>query len=182
MRVFSQQIKQMVPMRECLRFYLGEPNRQGFYSCPFHQEDTPSAKEMPQNNLFHCFGCGESVDVIGLVMRLFSLSFYGAMQKLNDDFALCLPIGKPPTLALYRDAQKQRREQKQARARQLRENEEWEDIYWCLWGKWIECDKIVREYHPQTPDDEPHPYYLQALHALDYISYLIDCLPEKPGP
>lgn len=50
--------------------------------CPFHDERTPSFHVRPQLGLFHCFGCGESGDVISFVQRIDHLSFVEAVERL----------------------------------------------------------------------------------------------------
>lgn len=53
--------------------------------CPFHQEKTPSCiiNESFQN--FHCFGCGESGDVISFVSKTENLTFKEALTKLAEE-------------------------------------------------------------------------------------------------
>jgi DNA primase len=50
--------------------------------CPFHDERTPSFHVRPQVGLFHCFGCGESGDVIAFVMKVDHLPFTDAVERL----------------------------------------------------------------------------------------------------
>lgn len=50
--------------------------------CPFHQEKTPSFKVSPERNTWHCFGCGESGNVITFVMKAEGVSFVQAVERL----------------------------------------------------------------------------------------------------
>lgn len=50
--------------------------------CPFHQEKTPSFHVIPSKGIFHCFGCQESGDVFGFLMKLEGLSFVEAVKEL----------------------------------------------------------------------------------------------------
>ena len=43
--------------------------------CPFHNEKTPSFVVSPEKQLFKCFGCGESGDVISFIMKFNNQSF-----------------------------------------------------------------------------------------------------------
>lgn len=52
--------------------------------CPFHDERTPSFVVNPNKNLFYCFGCGESGDVIGFVQKYKRISFNEAAQEVAD--------------------------------------------------------------------------------------------------
>ncbi len=50
--------------------------------CPFHDERTPSFHVRPQMGTFHCFGCGESGDVIAFLMQMDHTSFTETVEKL----------------------------------------------------------------------------------------------------
>lgn len=49
--------------------------------CPFHDEKTPSFSIKGEK--YHCFGCGESGDVIDFVQKYFGLDFMGALKHLQ---------------------------------------------------------------------------------------------------
>lgn len=50
--------------------------------CPFHDERTPSFHVRPQMGTYHCFGCGESGDVISFVMEMDHTPFTETVEKL----------------------------------------------------------------------------------------------------
>ena len=50
--------------------------------CPFHDERTPSFNVRPHLGMFHCFGCGESGDVISFVQKIDHLPFTEAVEML----------------------------------------------------------------------------------------------------
>jgi DNA primase len=50
--------------------------------CPFHGERTPSFNVRPDDNFYHCFGCGASGNVITYVMQIRGLSFPEAVEEL----------------------------------------------------------------------------------------------------
>ncbi|ASN51569.1 DNA primase [Sinomonas sp. R1AF57] len=50
--------------------------------CPFHDERTPSFHVRPQVGTYHCFGCGESGDVISFVMKMDHTAFAETVEKL----------------------------------------------------------------------------------------------------
>jgi DNA primase len=62
--------------------------------CPFHSEKTPSFTVNEEKGLFHCFGCGESGDVIDFVMKLDSVTFPEARAQLG--IASTRPSPKAP--------------------------------------------------------------------------------------
>lgn len=50
--------------------------------CPFHDERTPSFHVRPQVGTYHCFGCGESGDVIQFLMSTEHTSFAETVESL----------------------------------------------------------------------------------------------------
>ncbi len=50
--------------------------------CPFHDERTPSFHVRPGVGRYHCFGCGESGDVIAFVQKTTGLGFAEAVEYL----------------------------------------------------------------------------------------------------
>ncbi len=52
--------------------------------CPFHSEKTPSFVVSPAKQIFHCFGCGASGDVIKFIMEIEKLTYPQAIEKLAN--------------------------------------------------------------------------------------------------
>ena len=50
--------------------------------CPFHDERSPSFHIRPQLGTFHCFGCGESGDVITFIQKMDHSSFTETVEVL----------------------------------------------------------------------------------------------------
>lgn len=50
--------------------------------CPFHREKTPSFNINDEKGFYHCFGCGESGDVIEFVQKMDGLPFVDAVKQL----------------------------------------------------------------------------------------------------
>ncbi|MCX7715704.1 MAG: DNA primase [Clostridia bacterium] len=59
--------------------------------CPFHREKTPSFHVSQDKQLFHCFGCGASGNLVQFVMRIESLDFVEALKLLADRAGIFLP-------------------------------------------------------------------------------------------
>ncbi|MBM7051341.1 MULTISPECIES: DNA primase [unclassified Rothia (in: high G+C Gram-positive bacteria)] len=66
--------------------------------CPFHDERTPSFHVRPQMGTYHCFGCGESGDVIAFVMAMDHTSFTETVEKLaaRINYELHYEAGQAP--------------------------------------------------------------------------------------
>ncbi len=56
--------------------------------CPFHSERSPSFSVRESNNSYHCFGCGQSGNVISFVMMTRALSFPDAVEFLASRFGI----------------------------------------------------------------------------------------------
>lgn len=59
--------------------------------CPFHTEKTPSFNVSQAKQLYHCFGCGASGDVIRFISEYEGLHFLEAIQNLSEHLGLELP-------------------------------------------------------------------------------------------
>lgn len=53
--------------------------------CPFHNEKTPSFIVSEDKQIFTCFGCGATGDVIGFIQQYHNLDLYGAVEKLAEE-------------------------------------------------------------------------------------------------
>ena len=153
-------VKQSVSTREAAEFYGIKVRRNGMACCPFHDDKNPSMKV---DQRFHCFGCGEDGDVIDFTAKLFDLSPKEAAEKLAQDFGLIYDSQAPPRRRYVRqknEAQKFR-EDRQRCYRVLSD-------YYYLLKKW-EADRS-----PRTPEEEPHPRFVEAIQKKAYVEYLLD--------
>ena len=153
-------VKQSVSTREAAAFYGIEVKRNGMACCPFHDDKNPSMKV---DQRFHCFGCGEDGDVIDFTAKLFDLSPKEAAEKLAQDFGLIYDSQAPPRRRYVRqktEAQKFREDRQQC-YRVLSD-------YYYLLKKW-EAD-----HSPRTPEEKPHPRFVEAIHKKIYVEYLLD--------
>ena len=153
-------VKQSVSTREAAAFYGIEVKRTGMACCPFHDDKNPSMKV---DQRFHCFGCGADGDVIDFTAKLFDLSPKEAAEKLAQDFGLIYDSQAPPRRRYVRqktEAQKFREDRQQC-YRVLSD-------YYYLLKKW-EAD-----HSPRTPEEKPHPRFVEAIHKKIYVEYLLD--------
>ena len=153
-------VKQSVSTREAAAFYGIEVKRNGMACCPFHDDKNPSMKV---DQRFHCFGCGEDGDVIDFTAKLFDLSPKEAAEKLAQDFGLIYDSQAPPRRRYVR----QKTEAQQFREDRQRCYRVLSDYYHLLkkWG-------IDRS--PRTPEEEPHPRFVEAIQKKAYVEYLLD--------
>lgn len=62
--------------------------------CPFHNEKTPSFVVSEPKQIFTCFGCGATGDVIEFTQKYYNLEFMEAIEKLAKDYGITLPERK----------------------------------------------------------------------------------------
>lgn len=58
--------------------------------CPFHNEKTPSFVVSETKQIFTCFGCGATGDVLAFVKRYYNLDFRGAVEMLAREYGISL--------------------------------------------------------------------------------------------
>ena len=58
--------------------------------CPFHNEKTPSFIVSETKQIFTCFGCGATGDVLTFVKRYYNLDFRGAVEMLAKEYGISL--------------------------------------------------------------------------------------------
>ena len=153
-------VKQSVSTREAAEFYGIKVSRTGMACCPFHDDKNPSMKV---DQRYHCFGCGADGDVIDFTAKLFDLSPKEAAEKLAQDFGLIYDSQAPPRRRYVRqktEAQ-QFREDRQRCYRVLSD-------YYHLLKKW------ESDHSPRTPEEKPHPRFVEAIHKKIYVEYLLD--------
>ena len=153
-------VKQSVTAREAAELYGIAVGRGGMACCPFHDDRHPSMKV---DTRFHCFGCGADGDVIDFTARLYDLSPKEAAEKLAQDFGLSYDSKAPPRRSYVR-------QKSEAQVRKEKREHGWRVLtgYYHLLRKW-EAD-----YSPKTPDEDPHPRFLEAIQKKDYMGYLLD--------
>lgn len=76
-------VSQYVQLKKSGRDYSG--------LCPFHNEKTPSFHVSQEKQLFHCFGCGASGNLVQFVMRTENLDFVDALRQLADRAGIIIP-------------------------------------------------------------------------------------------
>lgn len=63
-------------------------------NCPFHKENTPSFMVNPDLQIYKCFGCGKSGDILSFAMEIEGLEFYDSLKLLADKYGVTLTQDK----------------------------------------------------------------------------------------
>ena len=135
----------------------------GMCKCPFHNDKNPSMKV---DKRFHCFGCQADGDVIDFTIRLFNLTSKAAVRKLADDFGIQYdrkqsdtPIRKQHTVHDH--------------------NVFLHKMSYCYHELVSYRNLLIQwkqQYAPKTPEEEPHPRFLEAIRNLEKVEYDLDLL------
>jgi len=92
-----QQVKDRISIREVVSDYVTLKRTGASYKglCPFHKEKTPSFNVHEGMQIFRCFGCGESGNAFGFLMKMEGLSFPEAVRKLAARVGVTIPETEP---------------------------------------------------------------------------------------
>lgn len=92
---FAEQLKSSIDIVKVIGEYvrLDRKGATGRYSglCPFHQEKTPSFSVNQAWQIYKCFGCGASGDVLKFVMEHDGLSFSETLRFLAERYGIPMP-------------------------------------------------------------------------------------------
>ena len=162
MNVFEA-VKPNITTRQAAEMYGIKVNRHGMAICPFHNDKNPSMKV---DKRFHCFACQADGDAVDFVSRLFGLPCKEAAMKLADDFGISYDSRHKPTVKpkIREPTAEQRYQKEEAHTYRVLSD------YFHLLRRW------ETQHAPQTPDDEWHPLFVEALQKASYIEYLLDTL------
>lgn len=128
-----RECRERVSAQDAARHYGLTFDRKGWAVCPFHSDKHPSMSF--RAGRFRCWACNASGDAIDFTGRLLELEPLAAVERLNADFALSLPLHRKPTPA---EAQAARRRLEIARAH--KQFEEWRK---ALCGKACEAYRVA---------------------------------------
>ena len=121
---------------------------------------------MKVDKRFHCFGCQAAGDVIDLAARLYGLNNLGAAVKLASDFGISYDNkGRASPRPVKKKISEELR-LKQAELQCLRILSDYNHL----------LEKWKTEYVPETPGEEWHPLFVEALQKQTYTEYLLDIL------
>ena len=172
-----QIICRSVTMEDICRHYGFAPNRAGFIKCPFHPGDnTASLKIYPGDRGWHCFGCNKGGSIVDFVMLVLEVDFKRALQIINDEFNIGLPMHGKLNYREKRIFQKRYSELEVARQAEerIREAKKAEYDYWL--NEYVCMDLIIRYLKPQNPEEELSDAYVYAMHRMPVIEFMLDCI------
>ena len=175
MNSIALEAKRRVSMIDVCERYGILLNHAGFAKCPFHDERTASFKVFQNERGYYCFGCGAHGDVITFVREYFGLGFYKALEKLDDDFSLRLPMARNPDHErddYYKSIQafKRRRELERQQLKIASMEQDYENAL----TRYVEADKEYLRLIPDKADRTVTEEFAEAVKLLSYRKYELD--------
>lgn len=179
---FTDTIRESVSALQVGQDYGLDPGRDGRCPCVFctgARDDT--LKLYDRNRGFYCYRCHRSGDVIALYREITGAGFRKAVEDLNGQYGLGLPLDNADQEAVRRakelaEKRKQERIEKEQRDRKLLED---------LWEV-ADAVQMLEEYKkslaPKTPDEPWRQRFIVALRYLPQLTYLRDCLYDEVYP
>ena len=161
---YAELIKRLVPMQDVAERYTGEPIRFNRMRCPIHHGKDRNMRIYPKS--YYCWVCHAAGDQIQFVQSVLGLSFQDAMQRLNDDFGLGLPIGQEQTeLDRKRLAELNRKieEHRRLEDARLSDAEARERMVAGWVGLLHQVEIICEQRRPKTPWDEWADDWCEAM-------------------
>ena len=129
--------------------------------CPIHNGTDRNL--LLHNDHFYCFVCNEGGDAIRLVRHIFGCDFKTALERLNADFNVGIPLGVKPSDA-------ERAEMKRSYAERLKREQDEADKAERLYRSYLDrlellrtVEQICTDYAPRTPWDEWTPDWCTAM-------------------
>ena len=176
MNIF-QKMKERVTARQVAERYGLKVSRNGMACCPFHNDKHPSMK-IDRN--YYCFACGAKGDAVNYVAILFGLSQFEAAKKINEDFALGIPIGKQE-VRKKREPEVWKKEKVPTKEERMqfvqKKIDKWARDAANVLLRYLRWMEFWNEfYKPESMEAEWHPLFVEALQNESKISYLVDML------
>jgi hypothetical protein len=112
--------------------------------------------------------------VLDFVQLYFGLNLPAACEKLNGDFSLGLPIGKPLSRQEQIEAQRKAEERKKAIADRQKRAASLQKAYDDALTEWTRLDTIKRECAPDSPEEGFSSAFAYALLNIDGAAYRLE--------
>ena len=95
MAIISQELINEIKAKNDIVDVIGsyiDVNEKNKALCPFHDDHNASLSIHPEKQIFKCFSCGESGNVVSFVQKYNGVSFVDALKILVNLFEVAIPI------------------------------------------------------------------------------------------
>lgn len=162
-------VRQSVTAMDVAKMIGMDVNRAGFCRCPLHGEKTGSMKIYPGTRGWYCFGCHKGGSAIDLVMDYYGMNLKEAIEMLNAEFCLGLPIGYVPTKEQEAEAKRRAAEREEA-SRKRREREQRREAayerYLDVGAEIAKLERTAEMTAPRRWNAPMAPEYVDAVNRL----------------
>lgn len=176
---YAEIIKERVTTLDMMARAGIQADRRGMAVCPFHGDRDASLKVYrdPRRG-WHCYGCHAGGDVIDFAMRLYGIGFKEAVSRINEEFAIGLPLGEPMTGAQRRAMREEIARAQQARRALQRREREAENAYWAAYDAWLINERVMQENAPSGLS-EPNAAWCEAIIKRDELEEALKDAEER---
>lgn len=158
---YIKEIKSKITMNDLIDKYVSIQPKRNRIPCPLHNGQDYNF--WFNDKSFYCFVCGEKGDIFKFVEKLFNINFKSALNKLNYDFSLGLPIDKKLPLEKKEALRKESLLRKAKVYSVLNAQKKEEDKYFNILSKYIQSERLVEKNIPKYPGCEITEDYIRAL-------------------
>lgn len=153
---------QRLDLRNALEFYGLKFNNKNAALCPFHSEKTASfiIKRGNKGEFWHCFGCGETGDLIQFARKLFGMSYTDAVDTIAKDFGINNKCPTPQDQERFDMVKIARYNSKRRYSELLNELDTYTEFYWLAYDL---REHVARFYGGANTYNER---YVNAQYAL----------------
>lgn len=161
---FAAIIKERVSSREMLESVGVAVDRRGMAKCPFHGDGDASLKVYRDTRRgWHCYGCHAGGDVMDFAKLWWGVSFTEAMDRINEAFALGLPLHEKPKgdeMKKLREDIRRRQKEQNAHEKAITEAEE---AYFKAFEAWLTNEQVIRFERPRGPQEPMSEEFIYAI-------------------
>ena len=168
---YTEIIRSMVSCDELGKDYGLQAGRDGRCRCIFcNGERDDTLRLYPGDRGFFCFRCHEKGDVISLYQKLTGAGFRQAVQDLNEQYGIGLPLDGGDQKAVEK-ARREAEERKRKREAEQRKKEQ-------LYKEYLEAADAVwimeQNRHDTAPETQEEPWKQRFVISLRYLDEMRD--------
>ena len=169
--VFTETIRESVSALQVGQDYGLNPGRDGRCACIFCGGDRKDTLKLYNGNRgFYCYRCHRYGDVIALYMGIAGVGFRQAVEDLNGEYGLNLPLKNADQNAMQKAKEQAEKRKRERIAKEQRDRQLLSDA--CDASDAVQnCDDIISNL---APKDQDEPWRQRFILALRYRDELAD--------
>lgn len=174
LRTITETIQESVPAMQIGEALGLNPDSSGRCACPIHAGHDKNMKLWKDESRFYCHVCHAAGDGIALVQSVNQCSFWNAIEWLNSEFHLGLPLDRPMDKNTA-EAARRAKERKHTEREQKQAIERMEFDLYVLCGLLLESLEEDKErYRPRSANDEWNERFVNAVRLIPEVKELVE--------